>query len=264
LQDWVSAKDVILELLRRHGVSGGLGYVLEYYGSGLENLSAMDRHTIANMGAELGATASVFPSDHITRRFLKSQVKHSGFVMVSAARDSLTSIVLAQDRERDFVELLTPPNPSFDRRDVINLNELQPLIALPHSPGNVKPVSEVAGLTIGQAMIGSSANPGVRDFAVPALMFERAQKRVPHSVKYDVNPTSRQILHHLTTQSYLARLIKGKHLRPSNPISMEWYRLVTCSFRFLCLCALRAKVVRASIRPDVTGASEWAKRRVVS
>ena len=122
LPDWVSAKDVILEMLRRHGVESGVGKIVEYYGPGLDTLSAMDRHVIANMGAELGATTTVFPSDQEVRRFLR-----------------------AWQREDDWVELLPDPDAEYDLHDEIDLSSLEPLIAMPSSPGNVKPVREVAG-----------------------------------------------------------------------------------------------------------------------
>lgn len=122
LPDWVSAKDIILEMLRRHDVKDGVGKIIEYYGEGLKGLSAMDRHVIANMGAELGATTTVFPSDQETKRFLKSQ-----------------------DREADWIELVADPDCEYDLYEEIILDDLVPLIAMPTSPGNVVPVSEVAG-----------------------------------------------------------------------------------------------------------------------
>lgn len=182
LPDWVSAKDVILEMLRRHGVSGGVGKIVEYYGDGLQSLSAMDRHVIANMGAELGATTTVFPSDQATRIFLESQ-----------------------GRGGDWVELLADTDAVYDENDEIDLSSLQPLIALPSSPGNVVPVAEVAGREIYQAMIGSSANPGLRDFAVPALILK--DKAVHNRVSFDINPSSRQILENLAQMGLLAHLI---------------------------------------------------------
>src|SRR5699024_7827952 len=145
LPDWVSAKDVILELLRRYDVKGGVGKVIEYYGPGLKTLSAMDRHVIANMGAELGATGTVFPSDEEVKRFLKGQ-----------------------NREDDWVELVADKDAAYDIDEEIDLSKVEPLIAKPTSPGNVVPVSEVAGTPIYQSYIGSSANPGYRDFAVAA------------------------------------------------------------------------------------------------
>jgi len=182
LPDWVSAKDVILEMLRRHTVSGGIGCVIEYYGPGLASLSAMDRHVIANMGAELGATATVFPSDGEVRRFLKSQ-----------------------GREADWTELVADPDAVYDLHEEIDLTRLGPLIAQPSSPGNVVPVSEVAGREIYQAYIGSSANPGYRDFAVVAEIVKG--KRVHDRVSLDVNPTSRQILENLVRDGHLLNLI---------------------------------------------------------
>lgn len=182
LPDWVSAKDVILEMLRRHTVKGGVGWIIEYYGPGLNSLSAMDRHVIANMGAELGATTSVFPSDAEVRRFLKSQ-----------------------DRERDWVEFIADADATYDEYEEIDLSKLVPLIGLPSSPDNVVPVREVAGRPIYQAMVGSSANPGYRDFAVAAMIVEGLQ--VNDSVSFDINPTSRQILQDLTRTGMLERLI---------------------------------------------------------
>ncbi|MGE5861266.1 MAG: aconitate hydratase [Ignavibacteria bacterium] len=182
LPDWVSAKDVILEMLRRYNVDGGIGKIIEYYGPGLENLSAMDRHVIANMGTELGATTTVFPSDDITRRFLKSQ-----------------------GREHDWIEIKVDENAEYDEYDEINLSKLEPLIALPSSPGNVVPVNEAAGKEIYQVYIGSSANPGIRDFAIPALIVEG--KKVHDKVSFDVNPTSRQILENLISLGLLQKLV---------------------------------------------------------
>jgi len=182
LPPWVSAKDIILEMLRRHDVNGGIGKIIEYYGPGLEILSAMDRHVIANMGAELGATTTVFPSDLEVRRFLSSQ-----------------------NREADWIELVADPKASYDLHEEIDLSRLEPLIAMPSSPGNVKRVSEVAGETIYQAYIGSSANPGYRDFAVAAEMVKG--KMVSDHVSFDVNPASRQVLENLVRDGHLANLI---------------------------------------------------------
>ena len=137
--DWVSAKDVILEMLRRYGVSGGVGKIIEYHGVGLSCLTAMDRHVIANMGAELGATTSVFPSDEMTRAFLESQ-----------------------GRGQDWRELRADSGCHYDQHDHIDLSKLEPLIAKPSSPGKVVAVREVQGAEITQSYIGSSANPGWR------------------------------------------------------------------------------------------------------
>lgn len=184
LPEWVSAKDVILEMLRRHSVKGGVGWIIEYYGPGLECLTAMDRHVIANMGAELGATTSVFPSDKEVKRFLKTQ-----------------------KREKDWVEILADPDATYDEYGEINLSELEPLIACPSSPDNVVPVRKVAGRKIYQSMIGSSANPGYRDFAIAAMMVDG--KQVNPRVSFDINPTSRQILEDLTLSGMLEKLIRA-------------------------------------------------------
>ncbi|HEY3319706.1 MAG TPA: aconitate hydratase [Planctomycetota bacterium] len=182
LPDWVSAKDVILEMLRRHGVSGGVGRIVEYYGPGLAALSAMDRHVIANMGAELGATTSVFPSDDVVRDFLRSQ-----------------------DREDDWTELLPDDGADYDFDERLDLSKLEPLIALPSSPGKVVPVREVAGREIYQAYVGSSANPGYRDFAIAAEMVKG--KHAHPRVSFDINPTSRQILENLMRDGRIIDLV---------------------------------------------------------
>jgi aconitate hydratase len=184
LPDWVSAKDVILEMLRRYGVRGGYGKIIEYTGPGLAHLTAMDRHVIANMGTELGATTTVFPSDDPVRQFLK-----------------------VQGREPDWVEILPDPDATYDLTDEIDLSRLEPLIALPSSPGNVVPVAEVAGREIYQSYLGSSANPGLRDFAVPALMVDGRQAHP--RVSFDVNPTSRQILQNLASFGLLEKLVRA-------------------------------------------------------
>jgi len=182
LPEWVSAKDVILEMLRRYGVSGGVGKIFEYYGPGLDNLSAMDRHVIANMGAELGATTSVFPSDSAVKAFLK--INGRGDV---------------------FTEIVADNNAEYDIHDEINLSDLEPLIALPSSPGNVVTVREAAGKDIYQSYIGSSANPGLRDFAIASLIVDG--KQVHDRVSFDINPASRQVLENLTSQGFLQKLI---------------------------------------------------------
>lgn len=184
LPDWVSAKDVILELLRRHGVRGGIGRIIEYYGPGLARLSAMDRHVIANMGAELGATTTVFPADDQVRRFLR-----------------------AQGREADFVPIAADAGASYDVHETIDLAALEPLIALPSSPGDVVPVREVAGREIYQAYIGSSANPGYRDFAIAAAIVK--DRHVCYSVSFDINPTSRQILENLLADGHIEALVRA-------------------------------------------------------
>jgi aconitate hydratase len=182
LPAWVSAKDIILELLRRYDVKGGVGCAIEYYGPGLKHLSAMDRHVIANMGAELGATATVFPADEEIKKFLRTQ-----------------------KREKDWRALVADKGATYDKQDEINLAKLVPLISLPSSPGKVVPVREVAGQGLYQAYVGSSANPGYRDFEIAALMVKG--KQVSPNVSFDINPTSRNILEDLTREGHLATLI---------------------------------------------------------
>jgi aconitate hydratase len=184
LPDWLSAKDVILEMLRRHGVDGGVGKIIEYYGPGLKSLTAMDRHVIANMGTELGATTTVFPSDDAVKAFLRSQ-----------------------GRETDWVEIVADKGATYDDHDEIDLSELEPLIALPSSPGNVVAVHAVAGREIYQSYIGSSANPGLRDFAISALIVDGRQ--VHDRVSFDINPTSRQILENLVSLGLMEKLIRA-------------------------------------------------------
>ena len=182
LPEWVSAKDVVLEMLRRHGVKGGLNRIIEYHGPGLEALTVMDRHVIANMGAELGATTTVFPADDAVRDFLR-----------------------AEDREDDFTE--SRSSGGYDVEDEIDLSTVEPLIARPSSPGNVVPVREVAGTVVGQVVIGSSANPGLRDFAIAAAMVKGRQTQ--DSVSFDVNPSSRQIFADLTKMGATFDLISA-------------------------------------------------------
>lgn len=184
LPDWVSAKDVILELLRRHDVKGAVGKVIEYYGPGLEHLSAMDRHVIANMGAELGATGTVFPSDDEVKRYLKEQ-----------------------GRKKDWKSLKADKNATYDIDEEINLSTLEPLIAKPSSPGNVVSVKEVEGTPIYQSYIGSSANPGYRDFAIAAQMVQG--KKIADGVSFDINPTSRQMLTDLVGASHIASFLQS-------------------------------------------------------
>ncbi len=182
LPEWVSAKDIILEMLRRRGVKGGVNCVFEYYGPGLLELSIWDRHVIANMGAELGATGTVFPSDKETLRFLKQT-----------------------DREKDWAELVADQDAKYDLEDTLDLSSLVPLIALPSSPGNVVSVSDVKDRDLSQAYIGSSANPGYRDFAVSALMVK--DKQISPLVSYDINPASRNILEELSDEGLLSLLV---------------------------------------------------------
>src|SRR5699024_7079131 len=166
LPDWVSAKDVILEMLRRHGVKGGAGRIIEYHGEGLKHLTAMDRHVITNVVAELGATTSVFPADEAIQEFFT-----------------------AVGRPDDFTELLADEGATYDLEEHIDLSTVEPLIAMPSSPGNVVPVREAAGEDVFQVVVGSSANPGLRDFAVVAEILTGQQS--PDQGSLAMSPRSR-------------------------------------------------------------------------
>jgi aconitate hydratase len=184
LPAWVSAKDIVLEMLRQFGVSHGRGYIFEYYGEGLKQLSVMDRLVIANMGTEMGATTTVFPSDEETKRFLT-----------------------AQERADVWVELLADEGATYDKTMVIDLSTLEPLIACPSSPGNIKKVKEVQGLQIHQVVVGSSANPGLRDYSVVSEIVKG--KTAPAGISFDINPSTRQIIENLCARGHLAELIKA-------------------------------------------------------
>ena len=184
LPDWVSAKDVILTMLERHDVDGAVNQIIEYYGPGLDSLDCMDRHVIANMGTELGATSTVFPADEEVRRFLKRQGREEAFQAIEADEDA-----------------------TYDEHEEIDLSKLEPKIAKPSSPGNVVPVREVEGQEIYQSYVGSSANPGFRDFASAAEIVDDYQ--VHDRVSFDVNPTSRQILENLMNTGHLQMLTRA-------------------------------------------------------
>ncbi len=182
LPDWVSAKDVVLEMLRRHGVEGAFGRIIEYYGPGLACLSAMDRHVIANMGAEMGATTTVFPSDERTREFL-GNVGRAG----------------------DWQPLAAEHGADYDHHDEIDLSMVEPMIATPSSPSNVVRVRDVPKVDIYQSYVGSSANPGYRDYAVAAAIV--ADRTVHDRVSFDINPSTRQVVQQLVGQGDMARLV---------------------------------------------------------
>jgi aconitate hydratase len=169
LSGWVQSKDIILELLRRYGVRGGVGRVFEFTGEGVSTLSVTDRGTICNMITELGATAAVFPSDERTREWLE-----------------------AQRREDDYVSLAADPDASYDENQVIELPDLEPLIAEPSSPGNVVPVREVAGTETVQVCVGSSVNSSYEDLATAASVLR--DNIVHPRIEMTVTPGSRQIL----------------------------------------------------------------------
>ncbi|HKJ04056.1 MAG TPA: aconitate hydratase [Geopsychrobacteraceae bacterium] len=182
LSDWVSAKDVILEMLRRYDVKGCVGKVVEYYGPGVANLSATDRMTIGNMGTELGATSSVFPSDERTRQWLA-----------------------AQGREQDWHELQADPGCHYDEYDEIDLSAVEPLIACPTSPGNIKRIKDVAGTKVDQVIVGSSVNGSFRDLMAAARIIE--DRHVAHDLSFHVNPGSRQVLENVAAQSAIMPLL---------------------------------------------------------
>ncbi|HHW01407.1 MAG TPA: aconitate hydratase [Thermoanaerobacterales bacterium] len=182
LAPWASAKDVILEVLRRLSVKGGVGKVIEYSGDGVKSLSVPERATITNMGAELGATTSVFPSDEITKRFLD-----------------------AQSRGHVFTPIAADPDAEYDEVIDINLNELEPLIALPHSPDNVKKVSEVDGLKVDQVFIGSCTNSSYVDLMKLAKILKG--KTIAPNVSLVVAPGSKQVLYMLSRNGALADIV---------------------------------------------------------
>ena len=184
LPSFVSAKDVILEVLRRIGVKGAVGKILEYYGPGVETLSVPERGTITNMGTETGATTSIFPSDHVTKRFLE-----------------------AQGRGESWVELSPDRDPEYDDIIEIDLEELEPLVALPHSPGNVKPVREIEGVKVDQVCVGSCTNSSLRDLKIVAQMLKG--RKVPPDVSMTISPGSRQVLLHLIESGEVDHLIRA-------------------------------------------------------
>ncbi|WP_276888677.1 aconitate hydratase [Faecalibaculum rodentium] len=180
----VSSKDIILELLRRLSVKGGVGRIFEYTGPGVKNLSVYQRATITNMGAELGATTSIFPSDETTRAFLARQ-----------------------QREEDYMPMEADPDADYDETVVINLSGLQPLAACPHSPDNVKPVSELAGMKVDQVSIGSCTNSGFEDLMKAANVLKG--KTVAPNVSLTVSPGSRQVLTKLIENGALATFVQA-------------------------------------------------------
>ncbi len=184
LPPWVSAKDVILKVLQELSVKGGVGRILEYSGPGVESLSVPERATIANMGAETGATTSVFPSDERTRAFLK-----------------------AEGREGDYTELRADPDAAYGGELVIDLSSLEPLLACPHSPDNVKPVEELAGTKVAQVCIGSCTNSSLRDLMTAAAVLRG--KTVHPETSLVISPGSRQVLEMLAENGGLADLISA-------------------------------------------------------
>ena len=182
LQPWVAAKDVILEVLRRMSVKGGVGKIVEYGGEGVKTLSVPERATITNMGAELGASTSIFPSDEITREFMK-----------------------AQGREMDWVALQPDADAEYDEIIDIDLNSLVPLAACPHSPDAVKPVAELEGMAVDQCCIGSCTNSSLMDMLKVAAILKG--KTVHPNVSLSIAPGSKQVYNMLAENGALADLI---------------------------------------------------------
>ena len=182
LSDYVSAKDVILEVLRTLSVKGGVGAVVEYGGEGVQTLSVPQRATITNMGAELGATTSIFPSDEVTRDFLR-----------------------AEGREEDYTPLASDSDAIYDAEYTVDLSALRPLAACPHSPDNVKPVAELAGSKIDQICIGSCTNSSMLDMLTVAAMLKG--KTVHPDVSLSISPGSKQVYTMLAECGALADLI---------------------------------------------------------
>ena len=184
LSDFVSAKDVILEVLRMLSVKGGVGAAIEYGGEGVATLSVPERATITNMGAELGATSSIFPSDEMTRKFLA-----------------------AQGREGDFVPLSADPDAVYDRVITVDLSTLSPLAACPHSPDNIKRADELAGMRIDQVCIGSCTNSSLGDMLTVAAMLKG--KTVHPGVSLSISPGSKQVLGMMAKCGALSDIIQS-------------------------------------------------------
>ena len=184
LQPWVAAKDIILEVLRRLSVKGGVGKVMEYCGEGVKTLSVPERATITNMGAELGATTSIFPSDEITHEFLK-----------------------AQGREEVYTPLAADEDAVYDEVVEINLSELVPMAACPHSPDNVKTVDEIGPMKIDQVCIGSCTNSSLMDMMKVAYILKG--KTVHPDVSLSIAPGSKQVLSMLAENGALADMLEA-------------------------------------------------------
>ena len=184
LSDFVSAKDVILEVLRRIGVKGAVNKVLEYTGPGIKTLSVPERGTITNMGTETGATTSIFPSDEITKEFLEAQGRGDQWIPLEPDEDAV-----------------------YDEKIEINLSEIEPLVAEPHSPGNVKTVREIEGLQVDQVCIGSCTNSSLRDLKVVANILKG--KTVAENTVLTISPGSRQVVDHLIRSGEFAYFVEA-------------------------------------------------------
>lgn len=182
LKPWVTAKDVVLKMLDILATKGNVGVMIEYAGSGVSTLTVPERATITNMGAEMGVTTSIFPSDEETKKFLR-----------------------AQGREKDWVELGADKDATYDRVIELKLSEIEPLAAVPHSPGNIKRVKDLKGLKVDQVCIGSCTNSSYKDLVTVAKILKG--KKVHPKTGLGIAPGSRQVLAMLSREGYLTDLI---------------------------------------------------------
>lgn len=187
LNEWVSAKDIILFLLKKLTVKGGVGKIFEYFGDGVKTLTVPERATIANMGTELGATTSIFPSDNITRKFLASQGRENGWAEIKS-------------NDEDYDEIIE-----------INLNEIEPLIAQPSSPDNVVEVSKIEGIKVGQVIIGSCTNSSYKDLALVSSVLKNSEVKT----EININPGSIYVIKNLEMHNLLENLKKTKICQPA-------------------------------------------------
>ncbi|MBU2564796.1 MAG: aconitate hydratase [Candidatus Thermoplasmatota archaeon] len=184
LKNWVSAKDIVLKVLETLTTKGNVGYIIEYGGDGIKNLSVPERATITNMGAETGVTSSVFPSDKKTKEFMRMQ-----------------------NRENEWVELKADDDAKYDEVIDINLDEIVPMVACPHSPGNVKKVEDIEGMNVDQVLIGSCTNSSYRDLMIVSKILKG--KKIPENVSFGIAPGSRQVLSMIAENGALADMLSA-------------------------------------------------------
>ncbi|MEA1913293.1 MAG: aconitate hydratase [candidate division WOR-3 bacterium] len=184
LKPWVSAKDIVLKVLKALTTKGNVGCALEFGGEGVKNLTVPERATITNMGAETGVTTSIFPSDEVTKEFM-----------------------IAEGREDQWIELKADPDAEYEREIEIDLSELEPMVACPHSPGNVKKVKNVEGIKVDQVVIGSCTNSSFRDLSIVA---EILKGKITHkAIEFGIAPGSRQVLEMIAKSGALESLVKS-------------------------------------------------------
>ena len=184
LREWVSAKDIILELLRLQSVKGGRGKIYEFSGEGVKTLSVPERATITNMGTELGATTSIFPSDNVTKDFLEKQ-----------------------GRKTSWIRIESEENSTYDEEIEIDLNTLESLIAAPHMPDNIKKVKDLEGIKVDQVGIGSCTNSSLADMLLTAEVLKG--KKINKNVNFFISPGSRQVLAMLAHSDALFNIIES-------------------------------------------------------